>query len=53
MMIKKAIDKNDNPNSVAHDVDVPTLTTDTGALDEEENYLNPIPCYSTYIKWWH
>ena len=38
-----SIDKNDNPDSVAHDVDVPTSTTDTGALDEEENYLNPIP----------
>ena len=24
-------------------VDVPTSTTDTGALDEEENYLSPIP----------
>ena len=38
-----SIDNNNNPNSVAHDVDVPTSTTDTGALDEEENYLNPIP----------
>ena len=37
MMIDKeckidSIDNNNNPNSVAHDVDVPTSTTDTGAL---------------------
>ena len=38
-----SIDNNDNPDSVAHDVDVPTSTTDTGGLDEEENYLNLIP----------
>ena len=30
-----SIDKNDNPDSVAHDVDAPTSTTDTGALDED------------------
>ena len=35
-----SIDKNDNCDSVAHDVHVPTSTADTGALDEEENYLN-------------
>ena len=48
-----SFDKNDNPDSVAHDVDVPTSTTDTGSLDEEKNYLNPIPRCEVCLSYLH
>ena len=37
------LDKDDDPVSDTHNMDVPTSTTDVNGLDGEENYLNPLP----------